>query len=92
MDQLQSTKILPQSMTLLMEFREMLTLEALNMPTMRTAMDTLPMENTVLLFLMAAPRLLPTMFWMPILAMLPMSSMRVSPSPMLLPQGLHTDQ
>jgi hypothetical protein len=44
-------------------------------------MDTTLLENTVLLFPMAALRLLPTVLMMPTLAMLLMSSMRELPSP-----------
>jgi hypothetical protein len=59
---------------------------------MKTAMDTTLLENTELLFLMVAPRLLPTVLTM-MLDTLLMSSMKVSPLPML-PQlrGLFMDQ
>jgi hypothetical protein len=84
------TRILPQHMSLDMESKEIPTLEVPHLVTMRTAMDTPPMENIVLSFLMVAPRLSPTMFLMPILDMLLMSSTRDSPLPMFLPQGLPT--
>ena len=76
---------LPLLMTLDMESREMNTMDLLSMLTMKTAMDTTQLENTVLLFLMAAPRLSHTVLTMLSLAMLLMSDMRVLLSHMKLP-------
>jgi hypothetical protein len=79
------SQFLPLLMSLDMESKEMPTPEVLSLPTTRTAMDTTLLENTVLLFPMAVPRLSHTVLMMLTLDMLLMLGTRELPSPMKPP-------
>ena len=91
MAQLQFMLMSPQHMT--MDMPSMMDTVELTLLPMRTAMDTPPMENTVLHFPMVEPRLSPMVFLMLSLDMLLMSNTRelpfhMLPQPQLMPQPL----
>ena len=81
MAQLQFMLMSPQHMT--MDMPSMMDTVELTLLPMRTAMDTPPMENTVLHFPMVEPRLSPMVFLMLSLDMLLMSNTRELPFHML---------